>query len=153
MMKINTWLVDSYERIFPATPTKKCSQLTIPAAKGEYVSFQVALRMDGKKAYFGGNLPAELPLVSVSCSKVKSITTRIRRIGAAAVPVVRATPTAQRQAQERDERDVRKNTDERLGHECFSKVRREDNTNSLVRRATCSPVRGARDAQSSPTIS
>lgn len=66
---MKTWLSSTLERIYPRTPPRLQETLTLDAARGERVSFQVAVHNpDGDEAR---------PTLSLACA----LPTRVRRVG------------------------------------------------------------------------
>lgn len=77
-MRLQSWLLPSWTRAFPTMPAPKQSgdALTIWAARGERLAFQVCYRHD-----FGGALPATLAVQAPAGVRV-----RVRRVGCVPVP-------------------------------------------------------------------
>lgn len=75
-MRISTWLQSSLVRAFPLGPAGAAKSLSIVAARGSHVSFQVCLRVEGVE-------PVEVRACVVASA---GLDTRIRRVGCVPVP-------------------------------------------------------------------
>ena len=49
---VQCWLVSTLERVFPKTPAQRRASIQIDAARGERVSFQVAMRNAMSMGFF-----------------------------------------------------------------------------------------------------
>ncbi len=77
---LKTWLASSLERIYPASAPRARARLALDAARGERVSFQVAVR----------NGALALKTVALELLASGGIATRVRRVGY--VPVAHLNP-------------------------------------------------------------
>ncbi|MHB9132957.1 MAG: DUF4091 domain-containing protein [Armatimonadota bacterium] len=72
---MQTWLSNTLKRYYPASPAEECSTLTLEAARGERVSFQVLFRTAG-----------EYRKVMASANAPEGITALVRRVGYVPMP-------------------------------------------------------------------
>lgn len=79
-MELASWLADSLRRIEPGSRPTPCT-LQLDAARGERVSAQLAVRLDGEGAERNG-----VAKVALACEPPEGLDVRIRRVGYVPVP-------------------------------------------------------------------
>nr|MBA3708201.1 hypothetical protein [Planctomycetota bacterium] len=75
-MTITAWATTTLERIFPRTRAKKPVGLALEAARGERISFQIAVR----------NPTLEHQVAALALAAPAGLATRIRRVGYVPIP-------------------------------------------------------------------